>query len=147
MGTLSHAMLVKYKTIWKIELISYILHIKDGRKCVKIIRDDLKRQEEYWKTALMGFIVGDTPYLKPMENYVRNNWKLATIPYIMLHDEGYFAFLFASTTDCEQILQAEPYSFHNKPVILQRWELNFEFNLECITTIPLWITFSIKQGS
>ncbi|KAH0669434.1 hypothetical protein KY285_023595 [Solanum tuberosum] len=39
------------------------------------------------------------------------------------------------------ILQAEPYYFLNKPLMLQQWELNFEFNHDCITTIPLWVTF------
>ncbi|KAK6789453.1 hypothetical protein RDI58_013253 [Solanum bulbocastanum] len=39
------------------------------------------------------------------------------------------------------ILQAGPYYFHNKPLMLQQWELNFEFNHDCITTILLWVTF------
>ncbi|WMV07309.1 hypothetical protein MTR67_000694 [Solanum verrucosum] len=122
--------------------LSYVpLNIKDGRKCVEIMRDDLKEQEEYWKTAHIGFVIGDTPYLKSMEGFVQNIWKTVNTPQIMLHDEGYFVFRFDSMADCEAILQDGPYYFNNKTLILQRWELNFEFNPDCITTIPLWVTF------
>ncbi|KAK4716246.1 hypothetical protein R3W88_014584 [Solanum pinnatisectum] len=53
--------------------LSYIpSSIKEGRKCVEIVRDDLKEQEEYWKSALIGFVISDTPFLKTMENFVQN---------------------------------------------------------------------------
>ncbi|XP_070023292.1 uncharacterized protein At4g02000-like [Nicotiana sylvestris] len=38
-------------------------------------------------------------------------------------------------------MQAGPYSYHNKPFILQNWEKDFHFDPKCITTIPLWIHF------
>ncbi|KAG5629135.1 hypothetical protein H5410_000852 [Solanum commersonii] len=74
-----------------------------------------------------------------MEGFVQNI--TVNTPQIMLHDEGYFVFRFDSMADCEAILQDGPYYFNNKTLILQRWELNFEFNPDCITTIPLWVTF------
>ncbi|KAH0655235.1 hypothetical protein KY285_030117 [Solanum tuberosum] len=42
-------------------------------------------------------------------------------------------------TDCERVVQAGPYTFFNKPFVLQNWSIDFEFNPDCITTIPLWI--------
>ncbi|XP_019263199.1 PREDICTED: uncharacterized protein LOC109240962 [Nicotiana attenuata] len=36
-------------------------------------------------------------------------------------------------------MQAGPYTYHNKPLILQNWERDFHFDPKCITTIPLWI--------
>ncbi|XP_070032037.1 uncharacterized protein LOC142168088 [Nicotiana tabacum] len=38
-------------------------------------------------------------------------------------------------------MQAGPYSYHNKPFILQNWEIEFHFDPKCITTIPLWVHF------
>ncbi|KAH0661595.1 hypothetical protein KY284_026526 [Solanum tuberosum] len=122
--------------------LSYIPpNIKDGRKCVEIVRDNLKEQEEYWKTDLIGFVIGDTPYLKTMEKFIQTIWKTINTPQIMLHNEGYFVFRFEFVVDYESILQAGPYYFHNKPFIHHQWEVNFEFNPECICTIPLWVTF------
>ncbi|XP_047266795.1 uncharacterized protein LOC107854440 isoform X1 [Capsicum annuum] len=103
-------------------------------------KEDLIKSEKYRSFALIGFVVGDTPYMKIMENYVQNFWKTEKISQIMYHDEGYFVFRFESVKDSEEILFGGPYTFQNKPFILQRWELNFEFNPDCITNIPLWIT-------
>ncbi|WMV30275.1 hypothetical protein MTR67_023660 [Solanum verrucosum] len=60
-GTSTHSKSVELKNLQdnrggkKGKLLSYIpSSIKEGRKCVEIVRDDLKEQEEYWKTALIG---------------------------------------------------------------------------------------------
>ncbi|KAK4734081.1 hypothetical protein R3W88_008342 [Solanum pinnatisectum] len=38
-------------------------------------------------------------------------------------------------------MHAGPYTYHNKPFVLQNWEASFMFDTECITTIPLWVNF------
>ncbi|XP_019256466.1 PREDICTED: uncharacterized protein LOC109234878 [Nicotiana attenuata] len=60
-------------------------------------------------------------------------------PQVLYHQEGYYVFRFGKREDKEAIMQAEPYTYHNKPLILQNWERDFHFDPKCITTIPLWI--------
>lgn len=40
----------------------YILpSVNQGKVSVSIIEDDLRSQVEYWKYALIGYVIGDTP--------------------------------------------------------------------------------------
>ncbi|XP_060202998.1 uncharacterized protein LOC132631441 [Lycium barbarum] len=114
---------------------------KDGKIFVHIDAEDIKPQEDYMKTALIGYIVGDTPYVKSLEAYVANTWKGVKKPQILAHDEGYYIFRFDSVEDCEKVLDAGPYTFHNKPFVIQKWTIDFQFDPDCLTTIPLWVIF------
>lgn len=38
-------------------------------------------------------------------------------------------------------MHAGPYTYHNKPLILRNRELDFYFDPDCLSTIPLWVKF------
>ncbi|OIT24741.1 hypothetical protein A4A49_36675 [Nicotiana attenuata] len=50
--------------------------MRDGKVVVKIVEDDIKAQQEKWNSALIGYVLGDTPYVRSMDNYVNTQ----TIP-------------------------------------------------------------------
>ncbi|XP_060216463.1 uncharacterized protein LOC132643943 [Lycium barbarum] len=76
-----------------------------------------------------------------MDSYTTNSWPFMKKPQILRHDDGYFIFRFDTIEDYETVMEASPYYFHNKPFVLQNWDINFEFGPDCIITIPLWVTF------
>ncbi|OIT18954.1 PREDICTED: uncharacterized protein LOC109222056 [Nicotiana attenuata] len=112
---------------------------RDGKVVIQIEEEDVSKLNEYWGTALIGYALGDTPYEKSMENYVESVWDFVTRPQILYHQEGYYVFRFTTVEERDEVVQAGPYSYHNKPFILQNWERDFHFDPKCITTIPLWI--------
>lgn len=114
---------------------------KQGKISVRIVKDDICIQIEYWKHSLIGYVIGDTPYMKSMEAYIMNVWKCPVKPQVLGLDNGCFIFRFASAEKCDRVLMRGPYTFHNKPFIVQTWDIDFEFDPNCITTIPLWVTF------
>lgn len=57
-----------------------------------------------------------------------------------MHDDGYFIFRFESEEDGDCVLQTGPYTFFNKPLILHKWDIDFEFDPNYLTIIPLWVT-------
>lgn len=116
---------------------------KNGCLC-KILEEDLKEQE-YWNSALIGYVLGDTQYLKSMETYILNAWNFVNKPQIVLHDEEYLQFKFDTVEDCEMVLQAGQFMFFNKPLVLQKWEIDFEFDPDCITTVPWWLTLPVTR--
>lgn len=79
--------------------------------------------------------------MKSMEAYIMNVWKCPVKPQVLGLDNGCFIFRFASAEKCDRVLMRGPYTFHNKPFIVQTWDIDFEFDPNCITTIPLWVTF------
>lgn len=60
---------------------------KDGKVYVTIEKVDLKEQEIYWKTALIGYVIGDTPFVKTVGNFVLNTWNFV---YSMRMDTMFF---------------------------------------------------------
>nr|XP_033511710.1 uncharacterized protein LOC117276494 [Nicotiana tomentosiformis] len=76
-----------------------------------------------------------------MDNYVTNVWNFVVKPKILYHNEGYYIFQFQSIENRDLVLHVEPYTYHNKPFILQHWKIDFYFNPECLSIIPLWVKF------
>ncbi|XP_019230721.1 PREDICTED: uncharacterized protein LOC109211625 [Nicotiana attenuata] len=115
--------------------------IRDGKVVVKIVEDDIKTQKEVWNSALIGYVLGDTPYVRSMDNYVSTVWNFVAKPKILYHEEGYYIFKFQTIEDRDLVLQSGLYTYHNKPMILRNWEIDFYFDPECLSTIPLWVKF------
>ncbi|OIT08591.1 hypothetical protein A4A49_18405 [Nicotiana attenuata] len=115
--------------------------MRDGTFVVQIEKEDTRAQEESLKNGLIGYVLGDSPYEKSMENYVTNVWSFVAKPKNLYHDEGYYIFQFQSIEDRDLVLHAGPYTYHNKPFILQQWKIDFCFNPECLRIIPLWMKF------
>ncbi|OIT32167.1 PREDICTED: uncharacterized protein LOC109207699 [Nicotiana attenuata] len=116
--------------------------IRDGTFIVQINAEDTREREIYWSTALIEYVLGDNPYEKSMDNYITNVWNFVEKPQILYHDEDYYIFRFQNTEERDLVLQAGPYTYHNKPLILQHWSMDFKFDPGCMSVIPLWIKFS-----
>ncbi|WMV41118.1 hypothetical protein MTR67_034503, partial [Solanum verrucosum] len=54
--------------------------LRNGKKCVTIVEDDLNEIASYWKSALIGFVIGDTPYMKSIENFIQATRKKHIMP-------------------------------------------------------------------
>lgn len=74
-------------------------------------------------------------------NFVLKLWSSITLPEVFLHEDGYFIVKFQTQNDRDEILYAGPYTLNNKPIILNVWTPNFDFNEEFLRTLPLWIKF------
>ncbi|XP_070029902.1 uncharacterized protein [Nicotiana sylvestris] len=123
------------------EETSVPLSMRDGKLVIKIIAKDIRYQEEFWNSALIGYVLGDTPYTRSMDNYVTTVWNFVTKSKILYHDEGYYIFKFYTIEDRGIVMHTGPYTYHNKPFILKNREINFYFDPECLSTIPLWVKF------
>ncbi|OIT19716.1 hypothetical protein A4A49_59088, partial [Nicotiana attenuata] len=122
--------------------LNYIPPDLQGEQIVVTIEEeDIKENQNYWATAIIGYVLGENPYFKSMENYVDNVWNFVDTPKILYHDEGYYIFRFDSIDDRDKVMQSGPYFFHNKPFILKNWSLDFVFNPECLNVIPIWVRF------
>ncbi|XP_047264095.1 uncharacterized protein LOC124896569 [Capsicum annuum] len=122
--------------------LSFVPPIQNnGKPVVTIDENDIRAQEDYWVKALIEYVIGDIPYVRTIENYVEQVWNFVPKPQILYHDDGYYMFRFNTVEDRDRVMQAGPYTFHNKSFILQHWKIDFDFNPECIRRIPLWVQF------
>ncbi|KAH0724818.1 hypothetical protein KY284_000683 [Solanum tuberosum] len=68
-------------------------------------------------------------------------WHFVLMPNILLHDEGYYIFKFKSEEDKGKVINFGPYYFSNRPLILKPWVLDFEFDKEILSVVPIWVKF------
>ncbi|OIT19883.1 hypothetical protein A4A49_40030 [Nicotiana attenuata] len=90
----------------------------DGKRIVKLTEEDLQSQADYWNTSLIGFI----------------------------HSDEYCIFKFHTIANWDQVLQSGPYTYMNKPMVLRLWEIDFSFNRDILSTVPVWVRFPRLPG-
>nr|GFB62787.1 hypothetical protein [Tanacetum cinerariifolium] len=54
---------------------------------------------------------------------------------IMMDDDGFFFFKFASQTGVEQ----GPWMIRNTPIILNKWTPNISLTKDAVTKVPVWV--------
>ncbi|KAK4716390.1 hypothetical protein R3W88_014728 [Solanum pinnatisectum] len=115
--------------------------IKEGILTVQIDEEDICLQVQEWETALIGYVIGHNLYDLQMTEYVKKVWGFVELPQVFYHDDGYYVFKFHTIADKERVMQAGPYFYGNKPMILRNWQLDFEFNADMFSQIPIWVKF------
>ncbi|KAK6791606.1 hypothetical protein RDI58_010687 [Solanum bulbocastanum] len=98
---------------------------RDGKLAVKLTKEDIRESDEHWATSLIRYVLGDTPFEKSMDNYVTTVWNFVHKPQILYHSDGYYVFRFASVADREEVMQADQYTYHNKPFMLRNLEASY----------------------
>ncbi|XP_019236113.1 PREDICTED: uncharacterized protein LOC109216415 [Nicotiana attenuata] len=98
-------------------------------------------QNQKWRSALIGYVIGGNPSFKDMLKFVYGVWNTVTTPQVYLHDEGYFIFRFDDEEDKLKIMQNGPYTYNNRPMILKQWVPYFKLAEEPLNAIPVWIVF------
>ncbi|XP_009624495.1 uncharacterized protein [Nicotiana tomentosiformis] len=115
--------------------------IVNGQPLVQLDRDEVEKEIEKWKCALIVYIIGEMPGYNAMKRYIALNWANTAEPKLLLHDEGYYVIKFQTLGDKNEIFYVGPYIINNKPIILKPWTADFDFSVEFPTEILLWVKF------
>ncbi|WMV30066.1 hypothetical protein MTR67_023451 [Solanum verrucosum] len=74
-----------------------------------------------------------------MERFISEQGTFTIKPIILYHKDGYFVVRFAKEEEMDKVLCSGPHYLMRRPVIMKPWVLEFNFNKEILTTIPLWV--------
>lgn len=99
----------------------------------------IKGASKKWEWATIMYVIGAKPSLPTVRSYVSKNWKGIADPAVYRHDEGYFVVNFASFSDQKKVMDAGPYFFYNKPIMLKPWSESYRFDEDVLKTMPLWV--------
>ncbi|XP_075075758.1 uncharacterized protein LOC142162812 [Nicotiana tabacum] len=113
--------------------------IINGEKFAELTHEDVKTENEKWKFALIGYMVGDTPTIAAMERYVAVQGNFETKPKIYYHNAGYFVINFSCEEDKSQLLCVGPHMMNNRPIILKPRTSDFNFDEEELKTILILV--------
>lgn len=89
--------------------------------------------------SLLLYVVGAEHSLSYLQGFVDKAWKNHAIPILHQVDNEFFIARFNTAAECALVLDGEPYTIKNPPVILKSWTPNFDFTKEKITVLSIWV--------
>ncbi|XP_020259073.1 uncharacterized protein LOC109835511 [Asparagus officinalis] len=103
--------------------------------------DEWKQGEELWKNALIGHVIGLNVKFKSMESYVNKLWGKISIPKTSLIKQGLFLFDFQTQKQMNDILEAGPWFFGSRPLMLKPWSIDTDIEKFQDFSYPMWVQF------
>ncbi|KAL9227817.1 hypothetical protein vseg_003465 [Gypsophila vaccaria] len=114
---------------------------KEGREdtLLQLEKEDVHEELEYWKNAVVCFIMGANPPGHVIEGFVRRISTKFSIDKISILPNGVFLVRFNSIEMKQKVLNSGYYLFDNKPLIVKDWNENMELNRAEVKTVPVWV--------
>lgn len=120
--------------------LSYVLPATvEGELRAQLQDEELKNASKPWENALIVYVVGNNPNLPAFRAFIVKSWTNIVIPEIMRHDDGFFVMKFADHGDMQKVIDAGPYFYNNRPIVMRPWSESYRFENDVLKTMPLWI--------
>lgn len=74
-----------------------------------------------------------------MRRYIDIIWVDIAEPDLYLYEDGYYVIKFQNMEKMQYILYSLPHTINNRPIILKQWTADFDFNVEFLSEILLWV--------
>lgn len=100
---------------------------------VVLTKEDVQTEREYWKHALIGYLLGDSAPFTAMKNFVYQ-WRDVAGSYIFLRDDGYFVYKFENKDD-KQLIPLQSWFLNSRSLIFREWSSSFVME-EMLDQVP-----------
>ncbi|XP_048499199.1 uncharacterized protein LOC125497012 [Beta vulgaris subsp. vulgaris] len=110
-------------------------------RSVKIDFDDNADELEYWKAAIVCYVLGASPLFEVFNGYARRVWGKWGITKLASLSKGIFIVRFSSEANRDQVLSNGVCIFDSKPVVMKKWSPDLDMSKENITHVPVWVQF------
>ncbi|XP_019248547.1 PREDICTED: uncharacterized protein LOC109227808 [Nicotiana attenuata] len=115
--------------------------IQNGEKIVKLDLEDVEQENDKWRSAIVLYVIGDSPTIGATERFLRSVGKFLGKPQIYYHNDDYSVIRFSNLEERDQVLYSGPHTVNNRPIIMKAWSADFTLHDEVLKTIPLWVRF------
>ncbi|XP_060974273.1 uncharacterized protein LOC133039399 [Cannabis sativa] len=112
--------------------------IKEGRKIAHIDLEELKLEEESWKSAVICMVLGANIPAVVFEGFVRRIWGHLGIVQVARMTKGLTMVKFNDEATRDEVLENGMIQFDKKPVIIRPWSANLNL-IRLVKSVPLWI--------
>lgn len=113
--------------------------IENGIQIVHIETHEVADLIKLWERAIVVYVVGGNVKIDVIRGFIRKHWSFVSMPTIHVHEDGFFIMRFNTDEECEEILKGGPYFLNKAPMIVKKWDKNFDFKDEILRVIPVWI--------
>ncbi|XP_074306119.1 uncharacterized protein LOC141641351 [Silene latifolia] len=115
-------------------------YVKSPENSVVVIeQDDIVDELDYWKTTLVGTVLGRSSTLAQIQSLVLKSWSHITTPEILYFAKGWYYFRFASTEDMEKV-RSNVWNLNGYPMVFKPWSPTVVEELN-VTHVPVWVLF------
>ncbi|XP_074265837.1 uncharacterized protein LOC141588288 [Silene latifolia] len=111
----------------------------ETEELLQIQPEDVADEIDYWKQAVICFILGANPPWEIVEGFIRRIWTKFNIDKISFMPNGIFLVRFKTMEMKEKVLASGHYLFDNKPMIVKAWEKDLEMKKDDVKSVPAWI--------
>lgn len=113
--------------------------IENGELVVHIETLDLENLSTVWENYVVLYVVGENTRVDIIRGFIRKYWHHVRMPNIHPHKDGYFILKFSSENECNSILTGGPYFLNKAPIVVKKWNTEFDFKAEILRVIPVWV--------
>ncbi|KAG5586663.1 hypothetical protein H5410_047097 [Solanum commersonii] len=80
--------------------------ITNGAQFIELNKDEVEKELEKWKNALILYVVGHEPTIVAVDRFIANQWNFTAKPKVFYHNDGYFLVRFNSKEDRDESILA-----------------------------------------
>lgn len=113
--------------------------LENGIQVVQFESHDVIDLVNIWERAIVVYVVGGNTIAEILRGFIRKHWSFVNMPNIHTHEDGYFILKFNTENECNEVLKGGPYFLNRAPMIVKKWNMDFDFKEEIMRVIPVWI--------
>lgn len=94
-----------------------------------------------WSKSVVGYFLDKKLPFIAVQNIVFRIWKKFGIKKVMANAQGFYFFEFSQEDVYKKLVEAGPWHFGEKLLVLKQWSPKMKFEKEQFTKVPVWVQF------
>ncbi|KAK0608558.1 hypothetical protein LWI29_032416 [Acer saccharum] len=92
-----------------------------------------------WKNCLVGYFIEKKLPFSLVNNIAMRIWGNRGLLEVLANDKGFYFFKFSNDEACSNVLEAGPWLFAGRMVILKKWHPKLILSKDSYSKIPVWV--------
>ncbi|KAI8528924.1 hypothetical protein RHMOL_Rhmol12G0185800 [Rhododendron molle] len=94
-----------------------------------------------WSKSVVGYFLDKKLPFIAVQNIAFRIWKKFGITKVMANAQGFYFFEFSQEDVYQKLVEAGPWHFGEKLLVLKQWSPQMKFEKEQFTKVPVWVQF------
>ncbi|KAG5548392.1 hypothetical protein RHGRI_013920 [Rhododendron griersonianum] len=94
---------------------------------------------EKWKDCVVGYFIDRRLPFKTVKDIAERIWAKFGLTDVLSNDEGFFFFQFDKVGAFREVIEACPWHFGGRLLVLQQWHPHMCLQKELVSKIPIWV--------
>lgn len=115
--------------------------IKDAQVVVCPPVEVVEAGASKWADCVVGYFLDKQLPFSAVESIAKRIWRKFGIQQVLSNDKGFFFFKFSQDGAHRRVIEAGPWHFGGKLMVLKQWSSQMKLEKDEFDTVPLWAQF------